>query len=330
MDLILQGGIALIIWLQGLGGWLEIPMKFFSFLGMEEFFLLALPIIYWSVDANAGLRFGVILLITGGLKDILKLAFHGPRPYWISTQVKALASETSFGVPSGHALMAAGLWGTAASLVKRPWAWAAAVFIIFMIGLSRLYLAVHFPHDVLLGWVLGALVLWAFLRLWDATAVWAKQKSLGQQVGLAFALSLVMLVIGVIAFGTLRNWVLPAVWMENARLAGVDELPAPVTLDGVITSSGVLFGMLAGLAWMNSRGGYVADGGFWQRVVRVLPGLVGILILYLGLKAIFPRGDAFIPYTLRYLRFALIGLWVSAGAPWLFLKLRLAQNSKTD
>jgi membrane-associated phospholipid phosphatase len=329
MEPILQSGIAFIIWLQGLGGWLEIPMKLFSFLGTEELFLLALPIIYWSVDANAGLRLGVILLITGGLKDILKLAFHGPRPYWFSTQVKALAVEVSFGVPSGHALIAAGLWGLAASLVKRPWMWIVAVFIIFMIGLSRLYLAVHFPHDVLLGWALGALVLWAFLRLWEAAAAWAKQKSLGQQVGLAFASSVMMLLAGVLAFGSLRGWVMPAEWVDNALQAGVSALPAPVTLDGVITSAGVLFGMLAGLAWMNSRGGYVADGGFWQRLIRLLPGLVGILILYLGLKAIFPRGDALIPYTLRYLRFALVGLWVSAGAPWLFLKLKLARNLKS-
>jgi membrane-associated phospholipid phosphatase len=330
MEPILQSGIAFIIWLQGLGGWLEIPMKLFSSLGTEEFFMLALPIIYWSVNANAGLRIGAILLLSGGLNDILKLAFHGPRPYWFSTQVKAFASETSFGVPSGHAQIAVSLWGMAASLLKRPWAWVVAVFVIFMIGLSRLYLAVHFPHDVLAGWVLGALALWAFSRWWDVVAAWAKKKSMGQQIGLALALSMVMLVAGVIAFGSLRGWVMPAEWMKNAQQAGVDVLPAPVTLNSTITFAAVLFGMLAGSAWMNSQGGYVADGGFWQRVVRILPGLVGLLILYLGLKAIFPRGDEFVPYVLRYLRFALIGLWVSAGAPWLFLKLKLAHNLKPE
>lgn len=324
MESILQSGIAFIIWLQGLGGWLELPMKLFSGLGTEEFFLLALPIIYWSIDVNAGLRIGVILLFSAGLNDILKLAYHGPRPYWFSTQVKAFASETSFGVPSGHAQMAVSMWGMTAAVIKRPWAWVAAVFVIFMIGLSRLYLAVHFPHDVLVGWALGALGLWVFLRCWDAVAAWAKKKSLGQQVGLAFAFSMMMVVAGVIAFGSLRGWVMPVEWIANVQQAGVNMLPAPVTLNNTITYAAVLFGMLAGLAWMNSHGGYTADGRFWQRVMRVLPGLVGCLILYLGLKAIFPSGDAFIPYILRYLRFALIGLWVSAGAPWLFLKLRLA------
>ncbi len=328
MESIHQMGIACIIALQGLGGWLEIPMKLFSFLGSEVFFLLALPIIYWSINANAGLRIGMILLVSGSLNDTLKLAFHGPRPFWFSTQVHAFSSETSFGVPSGHSQIAVSLWGMAASLVGRPWAWAVAVFLIFLIGLSRLYLAAHFPHDVLTGWALGALVLLAFLRWWDAVAAWAKKKSPRQQVGLAFALSMAMLAIEAIAFGSLRGWVMPAEWLTNAKMAGADPLPAPVSLNDAVTFAAALFGMLAGMVWMDFRGGYAADGGFGQRILRLLPGLAGILILYLGLRAIFPRGESLVPYVLRYLRFALIGLWISAGAPWLFMKLKLARRSR--
>jgi hypothetical protein len=302
-------------------------MKFFTLLGSEEFFLVALPLIYWCVDAGAGLRIGAIILFTGCINDILKLSMHGPRPYWVSTQVKAFSAETTFGVPSGHAQIAVGLWGMAAAQIKRSWAWLVAIFIILMVGLSRLYLGVHFPHDVLLGWAIGALVLWAFLRGWDVIAVWAKRKSLGQQVGLAFALSMILMIFGIIGFGTLRGWVIPAEWLANAKLAGVTDLPAPISLNNTITSSAVLFGMLAGLAWMNSRGGYDTQGGVWQRAARLLPGLLGTLIFYLGLKAIFPRADDFLSYFLRYIRFALVGMWISAGAPWVFQKLGLARKT---
>jgi len=328
MDTLWNTGIAFIIWFQGLGSWLVTPMKLFTLLGSEEFFLVALPVIYWCVDASAGLRIASIVLVTSSINEILKLSMHGPRPYWFSTKVKAFSSETTFGVPSGHAQIATGLWGMAAAQIKRPWAWITAIFIIFMIGVSRLYLGVHFPHDVLLGWAIGALVLWAFLRGWDGVAAWAKRKSLGQQVGLAFALSMVLIIFGMIGFGTLRGWVIPAEWLSNSQQAGVVDMPAPASLNNTITSTAVLFGMLAGLAWMNSQGGFDARGKVWQRAARLLPGMLGVLIFYLGLRVIFPNGNAFIPYFFRYIRFALVGVWISAGAPWVFQKMNLA--SKTN
>ncbi len=328
MDAIIQVGIAFALWFQGLGGWLETPLKAFTFLGSEEFFLLALPIIYWCIDARIGLRMGIILLLNGALNSVLKLAFFGPRPYWVNPQVKALVSETSFGVPSGHAQMAAGLWGMLASQIKRPWAWGAAIFLALMIGLSRLYLGVHFLHDVLLGWLLGALVLWTLLKLWDSTAAWVQTKSTGQQAGLAFLLSVLMLVAGAIAFGSARNTLLPPEWTANALAAGAHEMPEPLTLNSVITSAGTLFGLLAGLAWMQPRGGFDAGGTLDKRVLRFIVGLVGVAILWYGLGAIFPRNEELVSYVLRYLRYTLIGGWISAGGPWVFIRMKLANSNR--
>jgi membrane-associated phospholipid phosphatase len=325
VDSILQAGIVFILWFQSLGAWLEAPMKFFTFLGSEEFFLFILPVVYWCIDTPTGIRMGVVLLLTGGINDVLKLAFHGPRPYWVTTQVKALSAETSFGVPSGHAQIASGLWGILAARLQRFWAWGVALFLILMIGLSRLYLAVHFPHDVLIGWVFGLLILWAILRWWGAVAAWVRNKTLGQQIGLAFMGSVLVLTAGSIAFGALRNWNLPPEWLANAQAAGVEELPAPVTLHSTITSSAALFGLLAGLAWIQTRGGYSAGGPIWTRTVCFLLGLVGVLVLWYGLGLVFPRDEAVIPYILRYLRYALVGGWISAGAPWLFTRLKLVQ-----
>lgn len=326
MDAVWNSGITFIIWFQSLGTWLAGPMKFFSFLGSEEFFLLLLPILYWSVDSRLGLRVGTIMLFSGGLNEILKLSFTGPRPYWYSTQVHAYAAETSFGVPSGHAQIATTLWGQAAAVIKRPWAWAAAIYLIVMIGLSRLFLAVHFPHDVLLGWGIGILILLAFMFGWDPVAKWAAKKPLAQQIGLAFAFSILLILPAVLVYSALADWSVPAAWLQNAQQAGVDEMPAPVSLNTSITSAAALFGMLAGLAWMNQRGGFTASGSTAQRLFRLLPGLIGVLVIYLGLRAIFPRGDMLLAYLLRYIRFALVGVWITAWAPWVFRKLKLTQN----
>ncbi len=334
METILNGGINLIAALQSLGDWLTLPMKFFSFLGIEEFFLLLLPALYWCVDAGLGLRVGVILLLSSGVNHALKLAFHGPRPYWFSTQVRAFDFETSFGVPSGHAQTAAGVWGMLACGIKRKWAWWAAVLIIFLIGLSRLYLAVHFPHDVILGWLIGGLLLWLTLRFWGAAAAWLEKRTLGQQILLAFSASLFMILVSLPGFLWLRaNWQIPAIWLQNAAQAFPQgELPDPVGLSGAITPAATLFGLLTGLAWFNRRGVFSTTGPAWKRILRYVLGMVGVLVFYIGLKVLFglfvPDGEALLPYILRYVRYALVGAWVSAGAPALFILLKLADKAK--
>lgn len=328
MEAVFNSGITLILSIQNMGAWLLGPMKFFSFLGSEEFFLAVLPVIYWCVNEQAGFKIGTIVLFSSGFNDMLKLLFHAPRPYWYSTQVKALSAETSFGMPSGHAQISTGFWGMAATSMKKLWFWLVALLLICMIGFSRLYLAVHFPIDVALGWGIGAITLWTFNRWWDSFGIWIGSKSLKQQIMLAALVSALILLIGFLPFMQLNHWVIPAEWLENAQRAGTKDLPSPVSINTTITSAAGLFGMLVGLAWMNSQGGFTSEGTTRQKLLRLLPGIAGLVIFYLGLRAVFPRGDALVPYTLRFLRFALIGLWITAGAPWLFIKFNLAKKSK--
>ena len=163
MDAILDFGVRLVLAIQGLGGWLKLPMEIFSFLGKEEFFILLLPILYWCVDSHLGIRVGLILMMSTSLNDTLKLALHGPRPYWYSSEVNGLAEETSFGAPSGHAQNAMVIWGMIAASLRKWWGWLIAGLLIFFIGFSRLYLGVHFPVDIaagaFLGWGIGTLAI---------------------------------------------------------------------------------------------------------------------------------------------------------------------------
>lgn len=322
MNPLISFGISFIVAFQSLGTWLEAPMKLFSFLGSEEFFIIFLPLVYWSVDAALGLRLGFILLFGTGFNELCKLALHGPRPYWVSTKVRGLASETSFGVPSGHSQISAGFWGMVADTMHKAWVWILALLMVALIGLSRLYLGVHFPHDVLVGWALGLLTLWAFVKFWDPVAAYVKKMSFWNQIGLAFAVSLGMIVIGVLIVSLSRNWIMPSEWITNATHDG-GAVPDPLSLSGLITGAGTMFGLCIGLAWMTSRGGFSAAGPVTKRVLRFLVGLVGVAILYIGLKYIFPDGDALVPYIFRYIRYTLLGFWVTGGAIWVFGKLQL-------
>lgn len=325
MEWLWEIGIQIVLAVQSMGDWLVVPMRFFSFLGDEEFFLLILPILYWSVNADLGLRVGVILLLSGAVNDAFKMSLFGPRPYWYSLDVRAFTAETSFGVPSGHSQIAASVWGMLAAYLNRGWAWALAIFIVFMIGISRLYMGVHFPHDVLFGWALGVLVLWALLRAWHPVGNWVKGFSAARQIGFAFAFSMLLVLASTIPFFAAQGWQMPVEWLNNVVAAGVEELPHPITLNGIMTLAGTLFGFFAGLAWMNARGGFCSDGTVSQRILRYALGLVGIGILWFGLGQIFPRNDDLLSYLLRFGRYTLVGLWVSAGAPWLFIKLNMAK-----
>ncbi len=164
MASVLDFGVRFIALFQSLGTWLETPMKLFSFLGTEDFFMVALPIIYWCYNTTLGIQVGLILMLSNSINCFLKVSFHGPRPYWISSAVKGLASETSFGNPSNHVQTATVLWGTVAAYLRKGWAGWAAGALVLLIGLSRMYLGVHFPHDVLVGLLVGLALLWLMIR----------------------------------------------------------------------------------------------------------------------------------------------------------------------
>ena len=331
MESILQLGIDLILFLQSLGEWLQAPMKALSFLGTEEFFMFIAPFIFWCVDTGLGLRVGLALMTSSCLNAALKFAFHMPRPYWYSTEVHAYSAEVSFGAPSGHAMNSTTIWGRLAVGLKRKWFWWIAIALIFLIGVSRLYLAVHFPHDVLLGWLFGVLLLWGWLALEKRlTPRLAKMRST-EKILWAFGVSLVLILIGA-GTALLLNvfkWQMPADWVTKALQAtSGGEPPNPLSLDGLISSAGAFFGLALGAVYLFERGGFETRGPAWQLALRFLVGLVGVFAIRYGLKAIFPEGESLLPYLLRYVRYAAIGAWVTGGAPFVFMRLKLAQPKK--
>jgi len=110
-------------------------------------------------------RYSVLLLwaaIVGGavLNLMLKAGFDRPRPD-IFVWRTAYVGQSSF--PSGHATLAMVVYWTLAYLVSRlerppllRWAtWGFALVLVLMIGASRIYIGVHYPSDVVAGFVVG-------------------------------------------------------------------------------------------------------------------------------------------------------------------------------
>ncbi len=320
MDQIREIEVIVNIFLQSLGGGLQSVMKLFTMLGDEIFFILVMPAIYWCIDAAMGVRVGAMLMLSGAFNSFFKILLRGPRPYWISDKVKPVVHESSFGIPSGHAMNAAAIWGWLAYEIRKRWTTIVFLLIIFLIGFSRLVMGVHFLTDVLFGWLLGGLLVLVFALSYKPVLAWLKNFNLGMRILLAFVSSVLMILLALAARAINPGWALPAEWA--ARAGEVD----PLSLSGAVTMAGVWFGFLTGFAWLlKTKGILNSKGAWWKRVVRLVVGLVGVLALYLGLGALFPDEPELLAVVLRYLRYGLIGIWVAMIAPLLFEKLNLAE-----
>ncbi len=327
MDALLEWGIRVILALQSAPGMAGV-MHAFTFGGNEEFFLFILPVVYWCVDASLGMRAAILLVASNNLNALFKLAFHAPRPYWIDLRVAALSCESSYGIPSGHAMNATTIWGFLASRIGKPWAWAGAALLVFLISLSRLYLGVHFPTDVLAGWVLGGVLLAAFLAFEPPVTAWLQGLTIGRQLALVCALSLIYWALFgglLVAIGATPD---PPLWEQNAARAAPPEAGQPAidprNPTGGATGAGMVLGLGAAAVcahWRPTR--FQTKGPLWRQGARIVIGLAGVLIFWLGIKLVTPAQPFALAMMVRYVRYALVLFWVLYLAPWTFVKLRL-------
>ena len=116
----------------------------------------------WYRRDNTHILVVLVAMMGAGILDAsLKLAFHRvrPDPFFIS-------KPSTYSFPSGHALISLCFYGllagTLAHDMREKWQrvlmWSAAAVLIAMIGLSRVYLGVHWPSDVIAGY--AAALIW--------------------------------------------------------------------------------------------------------------------------------------------------------------------------
>jgi membrane-associated phospholipid phosphatase len=292
MEGIWEWGLDLIRAVQSVHGpLLDAVFKGITFIGEEDFYLILLPLLLWCVDFAFGARLAFFFLfsacVNAGAKDLIA---H-PRPFDLDPQVK-LHEAGGYGLPSGHSQSAVVVWGIIASHVRKRWFWIVAVLLMVLIGFSRIYLGVHFPTDVLGGWALGAVLLVGYVFLVPHIEAWLKRVGLVVQLVLAVAAPLVLVLLH--------------------------------TSDDSVSAMGVFLGAGVGIVLAGRWVPFSAGGPLWQRAVRLLLGAVVLLALRFGVKAVFPDEGEALYALMRFVRYALVGLWAGLGAPWFFLKLRLA------
>lgn len=162
----------------GLRWWIQNGLTWF---GSVWFFVPASLLTPLVLHRRGLSRYAIELLASMGgglaLNELLKAYFHRDRP------TTALLHQYGLSFPSGHAMMSLAFYGCLAWLAVqhgRHWGWAAAlVGFAVLIGLTRVFLHVHYPTDVLAGFAGGAA--WLVLLRTGIRLFWREKKVVNAQ-----------------------------------------------------------------------------------------------------------------------------------------------------
>jgi hypothetical protein len=296
-------------------------MLFISFAGNPLFLLFVTPVVLWCWDRSLGVRLMTLFSLSFGINTVLQLFFHSPRPYWVGDDVKAFAPESSFGMPSCHAQASATFFGYIAVWMRKRAVWAACIAMIVVVGISRLYLGVHFLGDILTGWIAAIIILATALQYGDAAAAWFFRQKVAARILVALAVSAIIVAASQLVIMDLGAWQVPAAW-SGLALAKTHVAINPLSPGDTLLATGVLFGAVAGAGISAEYIPYSAGGSRAQKAIRAALGILVLVLILVALDAA-TKLPGIAGYGMSYCRSALMGAWITAGAPFVFCRLGL-------
>lgn len=216
------------------------------------FILISLVIIYWCVNKDLGLRLSFIIIFNTITNIMLKNIIRAPRPFDEGV-VKPIRAHTATGYsfPSGHTQSATAFWLSLMRYLKEKWLYCLGSIMIILVALSRLYLGVHWPVDIM-----GALFVGVTFTILGECIV--RRVS---QVANLYLLILGLLLVTSILF-----------------------LPN----DNYVKSIGALLGFIIGNLIEEKYICYQVDGPLTYQIGKVIVGFLVLIILTIALKIILP------------------------------------------
>jgi len=306
MEALLQWGIDVVRLVQGEA---SPPLVFFmrvvSTLGSSAAYIVLIAFIYWCIDEKKGMRLGIALLISAWLNVVFKFLLDQPRPFFPEFDpLLGLVYAPMGGLPSGHAQNSLVVWFVIASWGKGTWRYILAAIFCLLMAFSRVYLGAHFPTDIAGGWLIGGALLCAYFifgkRIEALLSKHAPRAGLVATAALSFAMILY-------------------------RPAAEVLIPA-----------GALLGMGTGFHLCKRYVGFTAPAplsriGFARYLTlftRLAIGVAGSVLFFTlseNLVSMFRDSENYPLFV--FARFALLALWITAGAPWVFRAARLSESN---
>ncbi len=290
--------------------WLDAIVAALTHLGGELVFLVAALIVFWCVDKRQGYYLLSVGFLGTLVNQFLKITCRIPRP-WVRdpnfTIVEAArADATGYSFPSGHSTSSVGTFGVLATEAKRLWLRIAGIALCILIPLTRLYLGVHTPADVLVG---SAISLFFIIVLRPLL-----YREEGRHLPKLLA---VMLVLAAGFVGYMELFPFPA---------DVDSANFHSALENSYTLLGALLGMIA-VWYADRRLDFPTDAVWYAQIIKAVLGLVLALAVKEGLEA--PLNALFSGHmTARAVRYFLVVL--TAGIVWPLTFPRFAKLGRKD
>ena len=299
--------VNIMLWFQGLRSSLLNALGYgITVLAEDAVLLLVICALYWCFSKRTAL-YVIFSYLSGMLfNSFLKVGFCVARPWLRDSRIvpyeKAIPTATGFSFPSGHMACATAVYGGFALLLwdRKRWASWLMLLLALLIGVSRVYLGVHTPQDVVVSLAAGVILLFV---------VRAAMRGLDKRPE--------------------RD-----VWVLAACLAGALALllythlkPYPEGTDRELLqdsykTAGALAGM--GVGWFLERRFVLFDthAAWWLQAVKLACGILGILAMRSLLKSVcIALVGAEFGGALRY---CLILLWAIWLWPLLFSRLQKA------
>jgi len=277
--------IQIILFVQSISNsTIDVLFKAITYLGSETFYMLIVPIIYWCVSKKWGFRLSLLFSLSAFVNLFLKDLFCLPRPPASLVKIlhNGVTAETP-GFPSAHSQGTTTFWSYVAGETKKRFLLCLGVIFIILVSFSRVYLGLHYPHDVIGGILIGLSITFFFIKIYDVIDKKSVSLSLLTRMTISICLPLVLFAF----YHTLYS----------AKVFGF------------------LVGMGVGSTLENKYIRFVEQAPPKKQFLKGLVGLVVLFIIRTGPKKILPT-----IYLCELLRYIIMGLWVFFFAPLIFKK----------
>ncbi|MDD2492511.1 MAG: phosphatase PAP2 family protein [Bacilli bacterium] len=258
-----------------------------TFLGEQYVLIAVLAVVYFIFDKRSGQRIAYAIFTSISFNGAIKGVVKYERPFVYDTSYEPVRVETATGYsfPSGHTQNASVTYTSLALQFKKKWLFWIVGIIIFLIGISRVGLGVHYPKDVLFGWIFG--IGCAFLGNYLHHKFEHDFKKLALLYVITFAIFLPFVFI---------------FWRK-------DFSDIKIYRD-FYTGYAMFAGFIAGSLWERKVLDFDCQAPLGKKLIRLLGAIICVMLTQFGLDMLFPEGFILLD-MLRYflVSFVTLGLY---------------------